>query len=238
MFIQYCEALRTIPTSKVLVAKDKVQNECTVCSAAKQIKCERCILKSKILDRYYQSNIPIDFWNKDIESFVGDKQLTNLYDNITKDVKQSFEDGNSFVLKGRHGVGKTFESCNILKRCAEKGYSCLYTTLSDIVSVLVTGPFNIKFEAGRELKVVDWLIIDEFSSRLMANDSSGELFGRILENIIRGRLHNKLPTILISNDLNPEKALGDDLSASISSLIAGYMKEVFVTGSDFRQQVK
>ena len=92
--------------------------------------------------------------------------------------------------------------------------------------------------AGRELKMCDFLVIDEFDSRFIQSETAGELYGRILESIIRIRFQNNMPTIMISNDVDPIKSLGTALGASIGSLISGHAKEVFVTGGDYRKSQK
>jgi hypothetical protein len=46
-----------------------------------------------------------------------------------------------------------------------------------------------------------------------------------------------MPTILISNDLDPAKALGEALGASISSLISGFCKKIVVIGGDYREVI-
>jgi len=187
-----------------------------------------------LVDRYTDANIPLDFFYRTIEDFVGDKKIRTLYEDTTKDVVKSYRDGKSVCLRGNHGVGKTMISCLILKKCVEKGMCGLYATLGDIVNVLVYGDRITKFEASRELKMVDWLVIDEFDSRFMGSDASAELFGRILESIIRIRFQNSMPTILITNNPDPTKALGEHLGASISSLMKGYVWDIPVIGKDHR----
>jgi len=181
------------------------------------------------------ANIPMDFWNKKIKDFIGDKNLLNLYNEIVNDIENFINCGQSFILKGAHGTGKTHLSSLVLKKIVEKGYEGLYITLSDIVEATIHAGFEEKLSIARELKMVDFLIIDEFDSRFFASDSSAELFGKILETVIRTRFQNKIPTFLITNKINPAKTLGDELGVSIDSLISGYCKEVFVTGQDLRK---
>jgi len=232
---RHCEQLRTIPKNKIQLYKQDIINSCENCLKVNKISCDKCILKSILIDRYSDANIPLDFVNKSIEDFVGDKKIKTLYEDITKDIVKSYKVGKSICLKGSHGVGKTFISCLILKKCVEKGMKGLYSTLGDIVSVIIYGDIKTKFEASRELKMIDWLVIDEFDSRFMGSDVSAELFGRILESIIRIRFQNSLPTFLITNNPDPTKSLGDQLGASIGSLMKGYVWEIPVIGADYRK---
>lgn len=238
MAINYtpCSQLRTIPENKFLLQKETIISNCDVCSKKVFISCNKCMLLDKLFSRYYSANIPVNYWNKSIErDFCGDKQLLSLYESITIDTKTFFSNGTSIFLKGMHGVGKTFISSMILKKIVEKGYNGLYSTLSDIVNVAVYGNYKDKFDALRELKMIDFLVIDEFDPRFFSSDASAELFGRILESLIRIRFQNQMPTILVTNNPDPTKALGDSLGASISSLISGHCKEIFIVGKDFRK---
>lgn len=233
---QYCEALRNIPEDKVKVIKEDIISKCSVCSNG--VICDRCTVKLKIYDRYIMSNIPIDFWGFDMKNFEGDKRVLSIYESIVKDVREYYVSGKSLLLVGAHGVGKTTASCCLLKFVATKGYGALYATMGDIVNVMIHGTNQVRFEARRELMMVSFLVIDEFDSRFIGSDSAAELFGRVLESILRIRLHNHMPTILISNNLNPTKALGDYLGPSINSLINGYVNKIAVIGPDFREKLK
>ncbi len=196
------------------------------------------MLESKVVDRYVQANIPIDFWAKEMSQFEGDKKLVRIFNELNENFKEYYKSGKSMILVGSHGVGKTFFACSILKQAAIRGYGSLYTTLGDVVSVLIYGDSYTKFAARKELMMVSFLCLDEFDSRFINNENAAELFGRILESIIRIRFQNHMPTILLSNDLDPSKALGTNLGASVSSLITGNCKKICVIGGDYRNKQK
>lgn len=233
--------MRTIPIDKVNAKKNDVINLCDKCSKSKIVICDKCTIASKVFDRYASSNVPIDFWDKEMAQFEGDPKLIKVYNDIAADsdkFKAYYNSGRSMMLVGQHGVGKTLFSCAVLKQAAIKGYTGLYTTLGDVVNVLIYADNYTKFEARRELMMTSFLVLDEFDSRFINNESAAELFGTILESIIRIRFQNHMPTILISNDSDPSKALSTNLGASISSLIAGFCKKIPVTGQDFRNVLK
>jgi len=182
------------------------------------------------------ANIPMDFIDRGMNTWVGDSAIKVLYDNIVNNIVNEFTNGKSYKVLGLHGVGKTYFACNVIKYAALKGYGSLYCTFNDILSVTLYAPGKSKHECRKELLLTDFLCIDEFDQRFMSSDSSGEMFGRILEGILRIRFHNKLPTIITSNDVDPAIALGDKLRASISSLLDGYTQTVYVFGSDKRKE--
>lgn len=196
------------------------------------------ILKSAYL-RYYESNIPVEYWNKTMEKdFIGDKNLLKEYNNYTNDLKHSFITGDSFLLAGAHGVGKSLTLSNILKKTSLKGYNCLYTTLSDVVHVLTKAPPQEVYLARKELIQLDFLCIDEFDNRFMATENAADLFARTLESIFRTRSQNKMPTLMCTNSPNILNAFNGPLKESIDSLLNGYMRQIIVFGDDFRKNQK
>ena len=186
-------------------------------------------------NRYAESNIPLEYWDLKMEKdFVGDPRLKQKYDEYVTDLKKSYQSGTSFCLAGGHGVGKTMTMTCILKKASQKGYSCLYTTLSDIVSVLTQAPPEDKFLARQELLKVDFLVIDEFDPRFMASDNAADLYARTLESIFRTRSSNKQPTLMCTNSPNVVESFGGALKASLTSLMKGYTKIFPVLGEDVR----
>ena len=233
---QPSQQLRNISEKKYFYYKNKIIKTCNICKDLGQISCDRCMLLEKVYSRYKSANIPFDFWDKTMAtSFCGDINLKNIYDEITTDIDDYFNKGQSYIFLGMHGCGKTFISSMILKKIVEKGYDALYTTLSDIIGTTTCSDYSERRAASRELQMIDFLVIDEFDPRFFSSDASAELFGRIAETVIRIRFQNKLPTILVTNNPDPAKAFGEALGASINSLIGGYCKKVFITGADKRK---
>ena len=233
---QFCSHLRTISETKADIHKKAIYNACPTCAGKDMAQCDKCMLKAKVIDRYVQSNIPVDFWELDMKrNFKGHSRLMRAYNDISGSFDEYYKSGSSLLLVGNHGVGKTFFGTSVLKLAALRGLGALYVTLSDIVNVLIYGDSSTKFDARRELMMVSFLVIDEFDSRFVGTEAAAELFGRVLESIIRIRFQNQMPTILISNNSDPTKVLGESLGASISSLIAGYCIKIPVVGEDYRE---
>lgn len=194
-------------------------------------------LKLIAVNRYAESNIPIEYWKLKMETdFKGNKILLDKYNEYISDLKSSYINGTSVCFAGPHGTGKSFTTTCILKAACETNYSCLYTTLSDIISVLTTANNDDKFIAKRELSMVDFLVIDEFDSRFMSSDNAADLYARNLENIFRTRSQNKLPTLMCTNSPNIIESFNGPLKESIDSLMKGYLKMCYVIGEDFRKK--
>lgn len=228
------KALRTVTESKRTQIEKTFVAECSNGCDEKSL-CYECTTKFKIIRRYCDANIPVDFWFRNMDQFKGSKKLKNLFEEYST-IEKSFRDGASTCIMGKHGIGKTFCSASILKIAVEKGYKALYTNISDMVNVLIYAQPDTKAEVRQELCMVDFLVVDEFDYRFMGTETSADLFGRILESILRVRLQNRMPTILISNSPDPLASLGDNLRESLGSLISGYMKQVTVLDKDHRKE--
>jgi len=190
------------------------------------------------INRYAEANIPIEYWSLKMErDFQGDQRLLTKYKEYTEDLKASYINGTSICFAGGHGLGKTMTITCILKKATQKGFTSLYTTLSDIVSVLTQGGGEDKFLARRELALVDFLAIDEFDPRFMPSENAADLYARSLESVFRTRSQNKLPTLMGTNSPNPIESFNGPLKASIDSLMKGYLKVFSVApGKDFRKE--
>ena len=223
-------ALNNIPPRKVTEALAMIEKS--------EEPLENKHVKLIAVNRYAESNIPIEYWTLKMDrDFTGDPRLRTKYNEYTKDLKESYITGSSICFAGGHGLGKTMTITCILKKASQKGFNCLYTTLSDIVSVLTIGGGEDKFLARRELALVDFLAIDEFDPRFMPSDNAADLYARSLESVFRTRSQNKLPTLMASNSPNPVESFKGSLKDSIDSLMKGYLKVFTVApGKDFRKE--
>lgn len=225
------KALNNIPEKKIqdqLVSIEKNESDLQIRS-----------LKLVATNRYAESNIPIEYWSLKMEKdFQGDPRLMTKYTEYITDLKKSYVNGQSICFAGGHGLGKTMTASCILKKACQKGFTCLYTTLSDIVAVLTQASSEEKFIARRELMLVDFLVIDEFDSRFMPSENAADLYARTLENIFRARSQNKLPTLMCTNSPNIVETFNGPLKQSIDSLMKGYLKVFPVLGEDFRKKGK
>lgn len=239
------KALNNIPRTKLLTKISQTIDSCEVCSKL-EVKvdsslevglCNKCRVKVTIYNRYFESNIPLEYWDLKMKNFVGWPGLLKKYNEYVHDIKQSYIDGTSLCFAGLHGTGKTTTSTCLLKHASHKGYSCLYTNLSDMIGALTAADSSEKFIAKRELMMVDFLVIDEVDSRFIGTDNASDLYARTLEGIFRTRSQNKLPTIMCTNSPNVLEAFNGSLKASIGSLMKGYMKIFPVLGDDHRSKL-
>lgn len=170
------------------------------------------------------------------QDFVGDKVLLGKYKEIVDNLKQTYDKGSALCFMGPHGVGKTMAMTNILKRAVEKGYSGLYVNLNDIIVAMVTN-FEGRAQIRSEFLTIDFLIIDEFDPRYMGSDNASDMFGRVMEDIIRIRAQNGLPMFMCTNSPNVVESFQGPLKQSISSLM-NYFVKIPVLGKDLRREGK
>lgn len=197
--------------------------------------CQKCSVGIIARNRWYDANIPIEFWSIEMKDFVGPEPLKKAYEHITSNIEKFYSDGVSICFCGTHGIGKSTVSCNILKFACLKNYSAYYTTLSEIVSALVSAPFDEQYAARKILTMVDMLVVDEFDGRHFGKGLSEDLYGRTLDGIFRIRSQNKLNTVFITNSPNPIEAFSGQVKESIDSLLSK-TKIISVRGEDQRKK--
>lgn len=167
------------------------------------------------------------------DHFHGFSGLIKKYNSIIENISSTYNSGFNICFAGSHGLGKTFTSVSILKYAALKGYSCFYTNLGDIISVLAGNNGEDKSSIRKDLMMVDFLVIDEIDPRYIASEQAADLYGRILEDIIRARIQNKLPIIMCTNSPNVVGSFNGPLQKSIASLMK--LVEIMpVLGADYR----
>ena len=188
--------------------------------------------------RYYDANIPVDYWWRDMTDWSGPAILGKVYQDVTKDIKQTYKDGERAFFAGRHGIGKTMVSCCILKRAVEKSYSALYVNLTDIIHIMLYSSPEVKSQAREILLSIDFLVIDEFDARFMGSENAADLFGRILEPIMRTRIQNKVPLFFCTNSVKVEESFSGPLRASIESLMKVVKLVPVIGGQDMRDMIK
>lgn len=236
-------ALHSVPPRKLAEALEYTVKSCLECSKNSNAKldrnlCKTCQIKNVALMRYAEANIPAKYWDLEMDkSFQGDVILMEKYQEITKDLRDSYNKGIAYCFAGSHGLGKTYLCCNILKRAKEKGYSALYCNLNDIISVMVHGSSEDKFPIRKLLLTCDFLVIDEFDPRFYTNEKSAELFGKILEDVFRNRSQNGLPILMCTNSPNVIEGFSGAIKQSISSLM-NCVTTIPVLGKDFRKEMK
>lgn len=225
-----------ISPKKVAMEKAEVVRNCKKCGGK---GCPVCFGYASYMDRMAEAEVPVDYWRRNIKDFYGDQNFGTYVQKYTKNLKKAYLDGVSLCFVGHPGTGKTFAACSILKQAVLPNvgspdyFSAYYTTMVDAVTKLMS-PRGYGF---RELlKNYDFLVIDELDPRFFPSENSKDLYGNHLENILRTRVQNKLPTIMCTNSEDVTQIFSGEFGRTFESLISQFVRVLRAGGRDARKR--
>lgn len=218
-----------ISIRKIELEKNKIRKRCN-CNGK---GCPNCYGYCSYIDKLASANIPVDFWFRNIKNFYGDENLKKVVIDYIENINEKYDEGLTYVFVGERGRGKTFSSCSILKQALlpKNNYFSIYFTLSDIINNIV----NLKSDIIQLSKFYDFVVIDEVDKRFFPTSASMELYGNKLENILRNRMQNRLPTIICSNSADLNQIFEGEFKKSFDSLFSQFATIIPVTGKDARK---
>lgn len=190
----------------------------------------------RLEDRIDRAGIPRRFRDATLDNYVatntGQRNALAAANVYVDDLKAVFDRGQSLLLLGNVGTGKTHLAVGIAHKAMEKDAEVIFTTAADMIG-------RVKATWGQrggdsEAKVikrfadVDLLVLDEVGSIKCAGREREILF-----TIIGGRHNEELPTIFTAN-LNPDELpgyLGDQI---VSRLRESGSQSVVFGWDDYR----
>ena len=217
-----------ISVKKIETEKKRIVKDCKKCNG---IGCGACFGYCAFVDKMAESEIPVDYWYRNFKDFYGEGFFRNVIQEYIDNINDEYSKGITLFIVGERGRGKTMAACSILKKAILENFSVYYTTISDLVSN-VTGSYP---ELKLSMKEFDFVVIDEVDQRFFPTQQSMELFGNQLENILRSRMQNRLPTILCSNSLDISQIFGGEFKKSFESLGSQFIKVLPASGKDARE---
>lgn len=219
-----------IPDTKIAREKEKVFNECS-CQNGSCINCQK---KSARIDRYAMAGIPTIYWSNSFKDFIGDTNFADIFREKLKDIDRIYDQGQSLILVGSLGVGKTYSICCLLKLAIVNDYSSIYTTMADIINKVIRDNGG---EYLQSLLDTDFLAIDELDPRwIFPSEKSEQLFGSTMEHLLRSRFQNGLPTIMCSNADDVDKIFAGHFARTFRSLRSQHVEVLYVGGKDQRRK--
>jgi len=225
-----------ISPKKILLEKEQITARCAKC---KGVGCPSCFGYCSFIDRMAATEIPVDYWHRDIKDFYGDTNFKKyvLEEYIDK-LKQRYMEGLCLCFVGHPGTGKTMAACSILKAAimpadgSPDKFSAKYTTMLEATSKIMS-PTGYRF---RDLiKSYDFLVIDEVDPRFFPSQASSDLHGNHFENILRVRTQNKLPTIMCTNSEDVSQIFSGEFGRTFESLSSQFIKILRAGGKDVRK---
>lgn len=216
---------------KIEAAKKAITQTCATC---KGFGCRDCVKRVECINVWANAGIPNLYWGYTLQSFNGDQAYKTRLEDLIKNPDEIYSYGKLYAFTGKYGVGKTFGACEVLKGALAKGYVGKYTTMSEVVDMVMSK--EERFDFKQSLLLSDFLVIDEFDSRYIpATDRGKDVFGSTLENIIRTRLQHNLPTIFCTNNASLDEVFDGTFQQTFDSLFsAKNVVNIPVGGVDLR----
>jgi len=220
------EDLNTCPACGSIKKDTNQIDENTVCECRRQ---------KKLAALYTRTNIPYEYWFKDLSDFNGKeeykKELEDYVGNLDKYYKHSI----GLFLWGKNGTGKTLLAIGALKEALKKKHSCFFASYSEIVKLFTSGWKSDVAKSNFEMNIEnsDFLVIDDLGKEYKTNNNLTE---SVLDGVIRYR---KGPTIITSNKNVEElkETYSSTFGESLASLIYGKTINLQIMGTDFRKDI-
>jgi DNA replication protein DnaC len=217
-----------IPIKKMELEKTKIKEQCK-CNGG----CPACFGYCAYIDRMAIAGIPVDYWYRKMQDFYGDENFKSAILNYMDNLDREFADGLTYCFTGERGRGKTMAACCILKQALlpSEDYNVFYITLNDLITNILTLDRSLQVT----IRNYDFVVIDEVDQRFFPTQSSMELYGNQLENVLRGRMQNKLPTIICTNSADAGQIFDGEFKKSFDSLGSQFIKILPAGGRDARE---
>ncbi len=140
------------------------------------------------------------------------------------------EHSGNLLFVGGTGLGKTFLSACIAQVVADRGYSVVYETASQLFSKLERAKFGGSEDERRETQRYqhcDLLIIDDLGTEMAGQFVTAALYSLLNDRLLSGK------PMLISTNLTVDE-LGKRYSAQIASRLQGSFTRLIFVGEDIR----
>ena len=177
-------------------------------------------------DSYRFDTFSLDYYTNPTEK----EQMKNNFERCKRYAENFSKQSESMYLLGNTGLGKTHLTFSIAKEVVGKGYSVLYSSAPNMITMLEKEHFgHLDYDVSDYYLNCDLLIIDDLGTEFISTVTQAALY-----NVIDHRCLMKLPTIINSN-LTPvelEQRYGKRL---LSRIIGCYATLSFV-GKDIRIQ--
>ncbi len=186
------------------------------------------------------------YFNIGLEKFLTkqDADLISAKENVEKYIRnftRNFEIGHGIVLHGDNGVGKSFLANIIIKEAYRHRYSSMRCTLMKYSHEYRRG-WSVSPEEKddwedafyKDYKAVEFLALEEIGKEY----ANGQGIKVELEDLLRYREENLLPTIVCTNIDITTTLLAETYGPSIASLLFGNYTHIGIYGSKDLRRTK
>jgi DNA replication protein DnaC len=116
---------------------------------------------------------------------------TNVMREYTDNFKAMLEDGTGMFIYGNPGAGKTYAAAQIVNELTDKGYDCMFTSMSNIITELNTVGIEGKRNLFYQIFSKDLLVLDDLGSEVETSNSN-----QIFIQIVNTCLSKNIPIII------------------------------------------
>lgn len=212
---------------------------CPTCSGRREYRydgelheCD-CEVQRLLQKHYFAANIPKRYHDICLgPHFVGADRDEVV--SVTSNYLAKWEDmahyGLGLTFAGGYGTGKTFALCSILKDLLKQGEKVYFITFDELINV-----WGASWSDEEQKRILTERLL---SARILGLDelksdprnASGFLQNG-LDNVIRHRTSNRLPTLITTNMLPEEE---EREFPKVFSLLSEANTKVYLTGKDIR----
>ena len=218
--------------------KKEIQSSCSKCHG---VGCPICGGKFQFYLKMARAGVPPKFYEAELDQFNRCPPARKKIEPYVNKLDVFYEKGVGLYCYGSQGIGKSFCEAIIAKAALRKGYSVLYTTLSEIINQFGDGFYDkdIRDAYRREVLQVDFLIVDDIDKTLMNTEKSVSFISAAFDQLFRTRSNELLPTLFSANKSREEffKNSTGTFGASALSLLAEHLVDVMFMGKDRRPQI-
>ena len=128
-------------------------------------------------------------------------RATNTILDYTANFKEMLEEGTGMIIYGNTGAGKTFAAAQIVNELTDRGYDCMFTSMSNIITELGTLGMEGKRNLFYQIFSKDLLVLDDLGSEVESSNTN-----QIFIQIVNTCLSKNIP-IIITTPFHEENLL-------------------------------
>ena len=99
-------------------------------------------------------------------------RATNIILDYTANFKEMLEEGTGMIIYGNTGAGKTFAAAQIVNELTDRGYDCMFTSMSNIITELGTLGMEGKRNLFYRIFSKDLLVLDDLGAEVESSNTN------------------------------------------------------------------
>ena len=99
-------------------------------------------------------------------------RATNTILDYTANFKEMLEEGTGMIIYGNTGAGKTFAAAQIVNELTDRGYDCMFTSMSNIITELGTLGMEGKRNLFYQIFSKDLLVLDDLGAEVESSNTN------------------------------------------------------------------